>query len=630
MKLFISKGILLLFLLNFLFIRSYSQLPYGLKNGVSEQLYCARCQQTIAQKPDEVLFGIDINSNGDVYFSINNREWFDKIFRLPSFGVTADLVSKDRYNCKKSINEDDFLRGVLLKPVYKPEMLKEMEELQSGTVYVKIGKVPAGLLGKELEGNLVIVNGAMICFYTNFVNINRNVWELLPMGLFSDTLLNVSITGDVNSREFFTYSRKIQFEIPFFKNEINFKQEDIKPLYDSLQLKNYSIQKIELRAYSSVEGAEKINTQLMEGRAAGLVSALKFYQPSLQRIHIITAENWLDFFNGIEETKFSGWKDFSKLQIKQKLTDKAVADEMEPLLSKQRKAIITLFLEPASGTKTPADSIMSSFDKAISKKQISEAIAIQKSLFEEIRDNNLPVEYLNKLEVPATKDYAAVLNDKEIYRYLLKATSEYEALQNFINLKKIDPDNGRINYNVCALKFFVWQFGNDSSVIQNFNGEITQLEKQGIDSSLVKRMLINYHILRCYEYNKAFKYEDKDRSLEFIRNTYKFLSLSDEDIYALARYFTNYSQGDWAEEIIAPRISKNDVSEDLVFYYLNLLFFHFSEYESDEFKSAVLNAINLNRQRYCNFFLPISEGGASMQLLENEELKSIYCQNCGK
>jgi hypothetical protein len=54
------------------------------------------CMQVIEAKPPEVLFGIRISNNGDVYFSMNNRQWFDKIFKNNSYGVTVDLISKDR------------------------------------------------------------------------------------------------------------------------------------------------------------------------------------------------------------------------------------------------------------------------------------------------------------------------------------------------------------------------------------------------------------------------------------------------------------------------------------------------------------------------------------------------------
>jgi len=200
-------------------------------------------------------------------------------------------------------------------------------------------------------------------------------------------------------------------------------------------------------------------------------------------------------------------------------------------------------------------------------------------------------------------------------------------LENFMELKKIDPANGHINYNICTLKFFLWQYGDSidtKTLLQDING----LEKQGIDNSLVKRMLINYHILMCNEYMTHFNYGAKDQSLEYIRNTYPALKLTDEELFSLAKYFSFYTHQEWAEELVKPRMDKVDVSEDLVFYYVNLGFYHPMEYDEDYFRNAMLNAINLNPQRFCKFFMPIDKGGASMQLAEYEDLKKIFCENC--
>jgi hypothetical protein len=49
-----------------------AQLPYGLIDGRNADLRCESCEKLIEEKPVEVLFGVDIHENGDVYFSMNN------------------------------------------------------------------------------------------------------------------------------------------------------------------------------------------------------------------------------------------------------------------------------------------------------------------------------------------------------------------------------------------------------------------------------------------------------------------------------------------------------------------------------------------------------------------------------
>lgn len=42
----------------------------------------------------------------------------------------------------------------------------------------------------------------------------------------------------------------------------------------------------------------------------------------------------------------------------------------------------------------------------------------------------------------------------------------------------------------------------------------------------------------------------------------------------------------------------------------------------------MLNAININKERYCKLFNAVEKGGVKFQLLENEYLKNTYCENC--
>jgi hypothetical protein len=622
--------ILRLAVLLLLSVNSFAQLPNKLIDGRGHK-YCSTCRDIIHHMPAEVLFGIQIHTNGDIYFLMNNTDWFYKVFKNDSYGVTVDLVSKDRYSCKTDAEEYDrsLPKGTMLLPVYRSQLVNGIDELSPGNLSVKIGKLPPAFMNKQVEGNLVIMNGNYICYYTNFVDIDRSVWHLLPMGLFTDSLVQHNSMNTEGQNDFFTYTKKLQLEIPFEKASANFNSNYLKMFYDSVELTKYKIRKIEVRAYSSIEGPEKINSSLMHRRADTIVQTLKRYQPALQRIKVLTAENWLDFFAAIEETTFSDLQALSKAAIKQKLTDRNLLNEIEPILSKQRKAVVTMYLEMKTANASASnDSIVSGFERSVMDKDIQRSRLIQQELVERIIDNRLPLEYIDRLEVPATKEFSSLLNDREVYKYLLKATSEYEALDNFLALQKLDPGNGKINYNICALQFFMWQYGGDTLIQKTLLKNIDALPKQGISNVLVKRMLINYHILKCEESMRVFNYAAKDNSINIIHEIYKELSLNDEDIYSLAKYYANYAHYNWAEEIIEPRIDKLDVTEDLVFYYINLQFFNSANFDTENFQKAVLNAVNLDNKRFCNFFLPYHKGGAGMQLLDHEELKTMYCESC--
>ena len=84
----------------------YAQNDINLIDGRETQ-NCEECKLQIKRKPAEVLFGININANGDVYFTMTSKKWFDIIFKNEKYGLTIDLITRDRYKCSNK-NEIGF------------------------------------------------------------------------------------------------------------------------------------------------------------------------------------------------------------------------------------------------------------------------------------------------------------------------------------------------------------------------------------------------------------------------------------------------------------------------------------------------------------------------------------------
>ncbi|HXB09042.1 MAG TPA: hypothetical protein VNW04_18075, partial [Puia sp.] len=496
------------------------------------------------------------------------------------------------------------------------------------SITLRLGRVPYALRKKQLEANLVIVYGNKVCYYRDFVDIPRTNWDLLPMGLYMDTLQNLSSQPDGEGKRRWTYQRKVEWVVPFAKNKTGYDETQMQRIVDSLHLGNYIIRQGEVRAYSSVEGFEAANRQLERGRANAMTALIKKLQPGLKRISSRTGENWLEFYRDLKSTPYASLGGMTRPQIKLRLLDRAIADSLEPVLAKERKAMVTLYCEQKQGMEdTPKATLLSAFRQAVADRNIDRARRIQREIFERVSDNQLPGTYLYQLEVPKEKTYWELINDRIIFRYQAAMSNESQALEAFQELSALDPGNGRIRYNVCALTLFKWHiFGSVDQ--QTLLADIHRLQQQGIDVSLVKRMLVNYHILLSYDLLDKEKYDEKDSSVQLIRNTYESLPLTDEDRLSLAKYFVFYSQHFWAEEVVAPRVDQLDVSADLVFYFVNLGFFKSTYARGEDFLKAFINAFTLDRGRFCHFFDPIDKGGASMQLLEQSYFRDVYCEKC--
>jgi len=625
-----------LFIIGLLISNSVSAQKYfDIKDpGDKYQKKCKECIELLRNKPQEIQFGIQRNIDNELFFIVTHKEWFDTFFKKSGDGIAIDIVQKDRYCCdKKRVSQKSAIRGKLMKPVYRKELEANMLPSVNGEVIIKIGKVPKRFIDKEIEFNILFLKNKYLCYYNNFFDLKTYRWDLLDMGMYLDTLTyNNSFNLSVSEQEKYILKHKtLRFEIPFEKNKSEYSIEDIKPLYDSLKLTDFNIKKISIRAFSSIEGDLDRNIELQQLRANSIVNALQqFQKPSIVN-EIQASENWVEFLNDIALSKYSGLADLSKKEIKKKLTDKTYAKGVEPILKYHRKAIVVLELQKKDKYRElTADDLIGLFKKSISDKNLEQAIEIQNSLFEKIKNQEVAASYINKLEIPKQNEFGLLLNKSTVFKYLVNETAVYDAFLDLKELEDLLPDDGHIKYNICALKFKVWLLGEQAVDPANFKKEILSLKKYGIENSLVKRMLVNYNIVMCEHYMMTGDFKNKNKALKYIYTNYRAFSLSDSDYLSLAQYFSSYAKYDWAKKLLNKKVKSIDVNEDLLFYYLNLTLIDDKLIKRSDYRTIMLNAINVNRSRFCALFDPFGEGGVTFQLLENKYLRKTYCESCNQ
>jgi hypothetical protein len=617
------------FLLAFLFLcttgRAQYQFVIPYNTWLGDDSSIAYCEE-IKHCPEEARPDIEITDSGEIFFRMDDGPWYKRMFRSGT-SVTVDLVSSDQYSCQNYKEQYPF-KGTVIRPLPQEKFAASRKDLKPGRIRVKIGKVPLTLKGKEVEGNIVIIYHNQVVFYISYLHADEAAWGILPMGLYTDSLLRVDHPNDSVIKNRFTYEQKAQLTIPFDWNSDTYQGAALQRLYDSLHLQASDIQKIEIRAYASVEGTEKRNKQLMMGRANAIVAQLRKWQPGLDRITTMTAENWLDFYQNIKNTRYAAFAGMTRSDVRNKL-DPATADSLEPVLAKERVVLLTLYYQHRTGyEKTSGQLLADGLSKSIADRQIDQAREMQLELFRRIADNRLPAAYLDRLDIPREKTYADLLSDQNLYKFWLKPSGGHEALEECRQLLQLDAGNVRIAYNFCALSLLEWQLKPDSFDIGQLPTQISRLAAMGITAPLVKRMLVNYHILLSSRLHGKRQYAERDKSLQYIRDSYAAAPLSDEDRLALAKYYTYYYKRDWAQELVEPRVNQPDVTEDLLFYYVNLEFFHYRDYGKPVFQTALLNCLLINRTRYCRFFTSISKGGVSFQLLQYLLFRELYCEYC--
>lgn len=123
-------------------------------------------------------------------------------------------------------------------------------------------------------------------------------------------------------------------------------------------------------------------------------------------------------------------------------------------------------------------------------------------------------------------------------------------------------------------------------------------------------------------------YANKDKSVAYINDNYKKVPLRDVDYFNLAQFLTYYANTDKAAALLTDKVRNIDVNEDLLFYYLNLTVIDKDLTQTDDYRAIMLNAVNLNKVKYCNLFDAPEKEGVTFQLLEDDYLRNTYCENC--
>ena len=197
-----------------------------------------------------------------------------------------------------------------------------------------------------------------------------------------------------------------------------------------------------------------------------------------------------------------------------------------------------------------------------------------------------------------------------------------------LELEKLAPKDGKIKYNIVALQIKLWRYKAIKVEEADLKNQINNLKQYNIQKPLIDRMMVNFHIIKAENFMQARDFKNKDLSVAFIENNYKKINLSDYDYLSLAQFFSYYANVDMAVTLLDQKSKQIDIDEDLLFYYLNLTMIDQELTQKQDYRTILLNANNINKLRFCKLFNPIEKGGVTFQLLENEFLRTTYCESC--
>ena len=301
---------------------------------------------------------------------------------------------------------------------------------------------------------------------------------------------------------------------------------------------------------------------------------------------------------------------------------------MEPILKNHRKAVLELELQKKEKYSMTADELLEKFNTKVSTGDVNEALGIQNSIFDKIKDKAISPDFLKKMIIPKQDKFVKIFNKNSAYRYMLDVRQALIVYNELLELEKLAPKDAEVKYNIVSIKIRLWRFNALDIDDVKLKNQINALKNYGIDSSLIARMMVNFYIINSENLMRKRDYANKDKSVDYINNNYKNISLSDYDYLSLAQFFSYYANLDMAVKLLEKKVKSIDLDEDLLFYYLNLTLVNKELTQNENYRTIMLNAVNLNKERFCKLFNAVEKGGVTFQLLNDEYLRETYCENC--
>lgn len=345
----------------------YPSKKINIENAYGIQPYdekiCTKCVDKFNLIPEFVKYGLSVE-NQRIYFKFSDVAVFEKVFIDGDEAIAVDVVHLDQFPCNAGnmLHRSAIHDGILFKPMTKSEILKNNTLKDSKEIKVLMGDCPYPS-PDEFELSLLLIKSNTLCDYKISESAQIIETKIMDTDLYTDTLSKAEISKKKNLR----------FSIPFERSKSEYQEKDIKPFYDSLNLNKFNITELTIFAYSSVEGSAEKNLELQKQRGQSIVKVLQSFQLDSIKTTIRTIENWDQFFRDVKNTPYAWMSTLDKATIKEKLQQDSMLVALEPILKRERKAIITLKVVEKIDLAGDKQELLKHYMNALSKKDVASA-----------------------------------------------------------------------------------------------------------------------------------------------------------------------------------------------------------------------------------------------------------------
>ena len=565
--------------------------------------------------------------NGQIYFYFHDLALFQNVLKGGRDGIALDIIARDQFPCGSGnkLYPSKIHRGIMLPPLSKSYIFGKNELKEQGEIEVSLGPIPEYVDTNTAEFNLLIIKENCLCQTIVYNSLGGENLHSLDMRLIMDTL---SVTDEADS-----IMNVLNFTIPFEKGKTDYSEEDITPFLDSISLPKYELKKIDIMAYSSIEGDVKVNEVIQQKRAKSILRAIQKYNLKNVTTNIKTEENWSGFFESLKGSPYEkNFKGKSKEEIRQIVNSDTLSYDLEPYLAKQREAKITLHVERVFMDESLYEMLPRYFENAIKKKDFAKAKVYQSIMINNIGKGKMDKEAILKPKLPHLKEAVALNNNQITFRWQTQVKGEENDSLNLAFLKEIDaqlvidPSNVYLKYNKIALRLLLWatKYSREPEP-KDLLREIKALYSTKIERWQISRLILNYNLVAADVYYDTNRFKERDKALSEVQKILLQSNLTRDLTYKVANYFIFQMRIDWTIELMKPWAEKPNIDEEFLYTFLSVAIYNKEMVPETEYLKFMERAKKMNKKRFCELF---GFPNMSFQLLKDLPVKELYCNTC--
>lgn len=108
--------------------------------------------------------GLKVDDDGNIIFHTDNAKEFKRYIKGEDDGLIIDIVQSAQYPCGQNniIDYKNSNKGIVLKPVFGPEILKKNTSDERNMLTVKLGELPKEITD-DYELNMIVINENHFC-----------------------------------------------------------------------------------------------------------------------------------------------------------------------------------------------------------------------------------------------------------------------------------------------------------------------------------------------------------------------------------------------------------------------------------------------------------------------------------